>query len=179
MAFWHQPTNSSNAQSLAPQDLIGFPLPESARPHIALANTEPRRLRLGFGPNLPPSRLTQSLAPTTLNPVYSTPIGPPLPENEFPHVSLAKTEPRRLCFAFWLQLSPPSRIARSHHPTTSNPVYACQMGFPLPENEPLHIALAKTEPQRLGFGLWLQLSPSRALPDRTTPPPQTQCTFAK
>ena len=103
----------------------------------------------------------------------------PLPKNECPHVSLVKTEPRRLCFAFWLQLSPPPRIARSHHPTTSNAVYACQMGFPLPENEPPHIALAKTEPQRLGFGLSLQLSPPHALPERTTPPPQTQCMFAK
>jgi hypothetical protein len=141
--------------------LVSFPLRENECLHIFLAKTEPWWLGLGFWPQLgPPSCITQSLAPTTLNTVYSTPIGPPLPENKFPHVSLVKTEPQRLCFAFWFQLHPPSRIARSHHPTTSNPVYACQMGFPLPESESPHIALAKTEPRRLGFGFWLQLSPS-------------------
>ena len=139
------PTNQLTPRPMAgPHDLIGFPLPENARPHIAWAKTEPRRLGLGYWPQLsPPSHLTPSLAPTTLNSVYSTPIGPPLPENKCPHVSLAKTEPQRLCFGFWLQLSPPSCIAQSHHPATSNPVYTCQMGSPLPENKPPHIALAK------------------------------------
>ena len=117
--------------------LVSFPLHENECLHILLAKTEPWWLGLGFWPQLgPPSCITQSLAPTTLNTVYSTPIGPPLPENKCPHIVLAKTEPRRLGFGFWLQLSPPSRIARSHHPTTSNPVYSCQIGFYLPENDP-------------------------------------------
>ena len=60
----------------------------------------------------------------------------PLPENKCPHIALAKTKPWRLGFGFWLQLSPSSHIARSHHPTTSNPVYSCQIGFYLPENDP-------------------------------------------
>ena len=62
---------------------FGSPLPENDCRHISLAKTEPRWLGLGFWPQLgPPSHLTPSLAPTTLNLVYFTPIGPPLPENK-------------------------------------------------------------------------------------------------
>ena len=110
---------SCHAQSLAPTTyntvyptLIVFPLCENECLHISLAKTEPWRLSLGFWPQLsPPLHLTQWLAPTTLNSVYSTPMGPPLPKNKCPDVLLAKTEPRWLCFAFWFQLRPPSCIA--------------------------------------------------------------------
>ena len=71
--------------------LMGSPLLENERLHIALAKTKPRRVCLGFWPQLGPSScLTQSLAPTTLNLVYPTPIGPPLPENKCPHIALAR-----------------------------------------------------------------------------------------
>ena len=49
---------------------FGSPLPENDCCHILLAKTEPRRLGLGFWPQLsPPSHLNPSLAPTTLNSV--------------------------------------------------------------------------------------------------------------
>ena len=71
--------------------LMGSPLLENEYLHIVLAKTKPRRVRLGFWPQLgPPSCLTQSLAPTTLNSVYPTQIGPPLPENKCPHIVLAR-----------------------------------------------------------------------------------------
>ena len=55
---------------------------------------------MDFGPNSPPSRLTQSLAPTTLNSLYSTTIEPPLPKNKCPHIALAKN--RAPAAWFWI-----------------------------------------------------------------------------
>ena len=97
-------------------------------------------------------------------------MGYPLPENKPPPHCLGQN--RAPAARFWIvaPTQPSSRIARSHHPTTSNPVYVCQIRFPLPENGPPYIALAKTEPWRLGFGIWLQLGPTPcALPDPTPP----------
>ena len=129
--YW--PPTTSNVVYSTP---FGSPLPENDCHHILLAKTEPRRLGLGFWPQLgPPLRLTPSLAPTTLNLVYFTPIGPPLPENKCPHVSLAKTEPGGSVLDFGSN-SAPLRIARSHPTTTSNPVNPTKIRSTVPENQP-------------------------------------------
>ena len=79
-----------------------------------------------------------------------------------PTCCVGQNRTQRLCFGFWLQLSPPSRIARLHHPSTSNPVYACQMGSPLVENNPPHIALAKNRAPAAWFWILAPTQPPLA-----------------
>ena len=183
MAFWFQPAPPSrHVQLLAPTTSnvvysipFGFPLPENDCHHISLAKTEPRRLGLGFWPQLgPPSRLTPSLAPTTLNLVYFTPIGPPLPENKCPHVSLAKTEPGGSVLDFGSNSAPPHALPDCTTPAPQTQCTPAKWDPLYLKTTPPMLRWPKTEPRRLGFGFWLQLSPplriARSHPTTTSNP---------
>jgi len=52
---------------------------------------------------------------------------------------------------FWPKPAPPRALTRSRPACTSTPACPTPIGSPLPQNEPAHISLAKTEPPRLGF----------------------------
>ena len=110
-------------------------------PHISMAKaTHSFGFWLQIGPS---SHLTQSLAPTMSNPVYSTQIRFPLPTNKCPHISLAKTKLWQLSLGFWLQIGTPLCL------TLTPPQISCilpQLGFLYLKKQPPAFCLQKPSP---------------------------------
>jgi len=140
------------------------PLPKYEPPRMSFAKTEPWRLGFWFWAQIPPPSRAGRFPPASPStPAYPAPNRFPLPNQEAPHNSFAKTEPRQLGFWFLPQIPPPSCIGRSPPPSPSTLAYPAPNLYSLSIDNIPRAQFTKDEPLWLNFGFLAQNLPSSCL----------------
>jgi hypothetical protein len=110
-------------------------------------------------PHLPPHTANWTSLPPQSG-ILPPNIGPYYTTTSHPTICLRKPSCESSVLILATTSHPPSQAARLHGPRTETPAYPTPDGSPQPNYTTPDIALAKTEPQRLGFRFSPQITSS-------------------